>query len=320
MKRLSIFLSGMVMGMAETIPGISSGTVAFVLGIYDRFIKLISNVISFGKIILLSLTKIYKKETWSKIKKAFWKLDLEFAIFLGVGMVIAIGIFSNLFSFLLKEYPMHTFGVFFGMIIASIYSPISVINKTFRNLIIGIISFVIFYFLFGISGSDGNSSPSYLFIFIGGAVGISAMVLPGISGSFLLLSIGLYEYILSRVASIFSLELTTDTILPLIVFALGIVFGLVSIIKLLEYVLEQYKHVMLSLITGLILASLRVIWPFMDVNSGESAEYMKKLSPLDLPASQVLSVVLFMLMGFVVVTIFFWSKNSNKKKDTPEIM
>jgi putative membrane protein len=312
MKKLYIFLSGMAMGMVETIPGVSGGTVAFVLGIYDRLIGFISAAVSFAKDLLISLPKFKETEIRKKLFAQFKQLDWVFAINLGIGMVIAIAIFSNLFSFLLQNYPMQTFGAFFGMIIASILAPLAQIKKTLVNIALIGISFVAFFMLFGMPALKSDGEPGLLFVFVGGVIGISAMVLPGISGSFILLTLGLYEFIISRVASFTKLNFSGDVIIPLIVFALGIIVGVAGFVKLLEYALKNYRHIVLSRITGLLIASLRVLWPFLDVNSGTSAEYMEKIMPNVLSIDTLISIYVYIGLGFALVAVFLKKKKPTK--------
>lgn len=300
------------MGIAETIPGVSAGTIALLIGIYDRFIKFISSVITFGKNFILQIKEIFSKKFWSLQIKLLKNLDFSFALPLVFGMIIAVAIFSNLFSRLLSNYPMQTLAVFFGMIIASIYAPVNEIKWSIKNFILSVVSFIFFFYLFGLSASK-NSNPSLVFIFFGGAIAVSAMVLPGISGSFVLLSMGLYEFIMSKIAKIFSFDFSQNNFLVVFVFILGIVFGFVSFIKILEYILEKHKNILMSVIFGLLIASLRILWPFLDTKTGKSAEYMRKISPLNFSLQENFEIIFFVIVGFLLVVTFLIVKTKTEK-------
>jgi len=299
------------MGFAETIPGVGAGTVAFIIGIYERFISFMSSVSGFIKKLFINFPKIFQKNGVKNIIKDFKNLDLEFAIPLFSGVLIAIAIFSNLVSFLLSNFAIQMMSIFFGIIIATTY--ISIKNSHFSKnfLFFSFLTFVLSFILFGISVKE-TSSPSFIFLFFAGMVAILAILLPSISGSFVLLILGLYEFILSRVAKIFLLNFSFEVIFSLFIFGVGMIFGLILFSKIFEDALKKFEKESYAVITGFLLASLKTLWPFLDVKSGETAEKMTKISPFDLGFFENFQIAIFSLIGFLIV--FFLLKNKKTKR------
>ena len=241
-NHLITFLKGFVMGVAEIIPGISGGTVALILGIYKRLIDSISQ---FNLIFLKRIGEYLFKE-------AFKQVDIYFLFFLFLGMLVAIFSLSSLLSFLLFSYA-----VFFKFPISSLLAS-SLFLKEIRPLTIDKSLFlgILFSAIIGLSLFASpvieTESPSSIYIFFAGFLAICALVLPGISGSFILLLIGVYPVI---IVSISTLDIVT-----LSIFSLGCIVGLLSAVRIIKTIYERNRSLMRAFFFGLILFSIPLLW------------------------------------------------------------
>lgn len=239
-----VFLKGMVMGTANVIPGVSGGTFAIIMGILERIVDAIK---AFDK---TALQLIIKRDFRAFIKHT----DLVFLIELFAGMAFAIFSLAKLLEFLFDKYPSLVWAFFFGLILASVYyvgKRVSRWNIT-----------AMLFFILGVILATGTSllSPavsndSIPYVFLCGMIAISAMILPGISGSFILILLGNYELIV--IDGIGDLNLRV-----LIPFAAGCGIGLLAFSWLLSFILKKFRNVTIASLTGFILGSLLVIWPW----------------------------------------------------------
>jgi putative membrane protein len=238
------------MGMAEIIPGISGGTVALILGIYERLINSLSEFnISF-------LTKLVS----GKFKDAFIQIDFYFLLTMALGMIFAIFLLSNLIVFLLSSYPIFFKSSLSFLLLFSLFIEPLKPEKINKDLLYGlVISAVVAAILFA-TPSINPSEVSLFYFFISGFVAICALVLPGISGSFILLLLGVYTTIISALKNF---EITI-----LSVFILGCVIGLFSSVRVIRRLYESRKKLILSTFFGLVLFSIPIIWKegVFDVN------------------------------------------------------
>ena len=211
-------LKGMAMGMAEVIPGVSGGTIAFITGIYEQ---LLNSIKSFGP----SLLGVWKEKG---IKGVWEAINGNFLLTLLVGMAFGIVVGVFLISYLLDTYPPVVWAFFFGLIIASaIYVGRQIEQWKLAEILLLILGTSVAYFITVISPSSG--SESLLFVFISGAIAISALILPGISGSFILLLMGMYSFIISETLKPALKTLAPDKSLIMAVFALGCLAGLMTV-------------------------------------------------------------------------------------------
>ncbi|WP_418511636.1 DUF368 domain-containing protein [Corallibacter sp.] len=238
-----ITLKGLAMGAADAVPGVSGGTIAFISGIYEELIATISNI-------NLSLFKTLKQEGFG----AFWKAaNGNFITALLIGIVISFVSFMRLAKYLIEYHPVLIWSFFFGLIVASIYFVGKQIQKWNLTTFLGIISgAVLAYYITTIPASPVNNSP--YFLFFAGAVAICAMILPGISGSFILLILGAYKT-LSNAFHDFDLK-------KIFIFALGALVGLLSFSHILKWLFKKYHNLTLALLTGFIIGSLNKVWPW----------------------------------------------------------
>jgi putative membrane protein len=240
---LIISLKGIAMGAADAVPGVSGGTIAFISGIYEELIATISNV-------NLKLFKIFRQEGFM----AFWNaLNGNFITALLAGIIISFVSFMRLAKYLLEYHPVLIWSFFFGLIIASIYFVGKQITKWNLATIISIgIGGFVAYYITTIPSLASNDNP--LFLFFAGAIAICAMILPGISGSFILVILGAYKTLSDAIHDIDVKKIT--------LFVGGAVIGLLSFSRVLKWLFKHYHNTTLALLTGFIIGSLNKVWPW----------------------------------------------------------
>lgn len=240
---LSIGGKGMMMGAADAVPGVSGGTVAFITGIYEELIHSLRQVD-------LNAAKIL----FSDGPKAFWAhINGSFLLALVGGIIFSLASFAHLIVYLLDTYPEMLWSFFFGLILASTWSVMRHIPRwdmnTLSFFILGTLSA---YVVTSISPTQIEATS--LMIFLAGSIAICAMILPGISGSFILLIMGLYGPILGAVKS-FDLPV-------ILLFMSGCVVGLLSFVRVLDWLFSNYKALTLAVLSGFLLGSLNKVWPW----------------------------------------------------------
>jgi putative membrane protein len=243
---LLIVFKGMGMGAADIIPGVSGGTIAFITGIYQELINSIKSVNLQGFRIL---QKKGIRATWKHINGNF--LTAVFG-----GILVSIFSLARLFSWLLLNYQMMVWAFFFGLIIGSaIYVGKKIINWNLFTILMLVSGTCIAWYI--TIASPATTTEALWFIFITGAIAISAMILPGISGSFILLLMGKYEFILHAVKDV--------KIAILAVFAAGCVVGLISFSNVIGWLFKKYPNATIAMLTGFMIGSLNKLWPWKKV-------------------------------------------------------
>jgi putative membrane protein len=250
-SKITLALKGMAMGMAEVIPGVSGGTIAFITGIYEQLLETIKNILGL--------------EVWQSLRKdglsAAWQTaNGNFLIFLLIGMAagIVVGVFG--ITYLLETYPILLWAFFFGLIIGSaIYIGKQVSRWRPVEVLSLVIGTVVAYVITIASPAEGNSN--LLMVFIAGAIAISALILPGISGSFILLLMGMYTIIIPTVKSALK-TLAPESLVVVGVFGLGCLLGLATFSRLLSWTFKNFRNPTLATLTGFMLGSLNKIWPW----------------------------------------------------------
>ena len=245
---------GALMGSAEVVPGVSGGTLALIVGIYQTLINSIADlVLSVRQLVGLAPGKASTKTAVSTFKSLPWRLLIPVAI--GMGAAVILG--AKLIEPLLDEQPIAMKALFFGLVIAGTYVPAHMVTKVGgwspSFVLLGLISAVFVFFLTGLP--QGNmADPSLIVVFFSASIAICALVLPGVSGSFLLLTVGMYDPTIAAV--------NDRNFAYLAVFALGAILGLAIFVSLLKWLLENRARVTLVIIAGLMLGSLRALWPW----------------------------------------------------------
>ncbi len=242
---IRITLIGFFMGVADLIPGVSGGTIAFVCGIYSR---LLDGIKSFDFEAIRMIFRLDFKGLWQKIPFLFF-------IPLGLGLATAIFSLSKLLSHLFQEYPVQLWSFFFGLILGSI----ALLSRetwqwNIRDWFAFVISTTLTFLLVGLPVM--NTPDSLPFLFLSGAIAICAMILPGISGSYLLVILGKYQLILDAISS--------KDFQTIGVFVAGIITGILSFVRVVSWLLHHYRRVTLITLTGIMTGALRTVWPWKE--------------------------------------------------------
>ena len=235
----------MSMGAADVVPGVSGGTIAFITGIYEELIT------SIKSINLEALRLIFRFKAG-----AFWKkINGSFLLAVFGGVLLSVFSLARLLKWLMGNHPVLIWAFFFGLILASAIVVIKKIKSWNAARVTGLIAGTVLMF-FTTRFAPAQTTDAYWYVFITGAIAICAMVLPGISGAFILLILGKYQYILGAVS---------DLDIPvLIVFGLGIITGLLSFANLLSWLFRKYHDITISVLAGFIIGSLNKIWPWKE--------------------------------------------------------
>jgi len=294
-----LFLKGMGMGVANVIPGVSGGTIALITQIYE---ELINSLKSFDK-------KAFQLLFSLKIEELIQHINFYFLFAVFSGSIVSVFTIASLFKYLFTHYPILIWAFFFGLILGSIiFIGKRVTNWNTPSIIALIIGSIISYSLNFISPATENSN--LFFVFICGIIGISGMILPGLSGSYILILLGNYRLLM--VTAIVELNV------PLLsTFFLGSLFGLISFSQILSWILKKYRNATLSLLTGFVLGSLNIIWPWKEVaksvviNGEEKILKYSSFIPKEVSDNTLFAITL-MLSGFILV---YFLENSSKDKE-----
>ena len=292
-----LVLKGMGMGAADVVPGVSGGTIAFITGIYEELINSIKNI-NFRTISTL----------WKEGLPAFWKaVNGNFLLSIVAGILISVLSLARILEYLLVNHPVLIWSFFFGLIIGSAIFVARSIEKwsigTFISLLAGIaIAWIITSF------TPAETSEAYWFIFLAGALAICAMILPGISGSFILLLLGKYQFVLSA--------LNEGRISVIAVLLTGALTGIIAFSHLLSWLLDKFHHLTIALLAGFMIGSLNKIWPWkvtVETYIDSHGEIQPLLQDNVLPGRfisetgadpQILWALLLALAGFMLIFLF----------------
>ena len=296
-----ISLKGMAMGAADVVPGVSGGTIAFISGIYEELITSINNI-------NVSLIKSFLKEGFF----AGWKkLNGSFLLSIVIGIAISVLSLVKTIKWLLENEPVLLWSFFFGLVIASIFFVAKQITKWTLATVLGFIigSFVAYYIT--TLPPLGTNSSSW-FLFFSGALAICAMILPGISGAFILVLLGAYKPVIDAIDN--------RDFKTILILGVGAIIGLLSFSKLLKWLFKNYHNLTLAILTGFIFGSLNKIWPWKKVLTWRMNSHNEKvplleqsISPFSFEGDNQLAIaVLLMIIGFL--TIFILEKLGNAKK------
>lgn len=298
---LVVGFKGLAMGAADVVPGVSGGTIAFISGIYEELLGSISNI-------NFSLLKTLKNEGL----KATWKqLNGNFLASLFAGIFISIVSLSKIIKWLLENEPILLWAFFFGLVLASIiYVGKQVEKWNFKIAILGILG-VVFGYIITVLPATNTTEINYLFLVFSGAIASCAMILPGISGSYILLLIGIYPVVMTAI--------TNRDLKIISAIGIGVIIGLLSFSKLLKWLFAHYKQEMLVVLTGIMLGSLNKVWPWKKtistyINShGETKPLLEQsISPFSFEGeAQLLYAIALAVFGFIL--IFFMEKLAEKK-------
>lgn len=256
-----LIFKGFFMGSADVVPGVSGGTIALIMGIYARLINAIKSAdsIFFGHLIRL------------RIMPAIRHIHFTFLIPLLIGVALAIVFFTRIVPLpeLMYTNPEPVYGVFFGLIAGSVWLLFRSLDKIrWQEVVYVVIGTALGFWVVNLVPTD--TPENALFVFFSGSIAITAMILPGLSGSFILLILRKYDYILLQF-SLLGGDQTLDAILVLIPFGLGMIAGIMLFSRLLSWLLDRYYMATVSILIGFMIGSLFIIWPYQDRDFYESA-------------------------------------------------
>lgn len=310
-----ILLKGMAMGAADVVPGVSGGTIAFISGIYQELIETIDKLD-------LGIFKTWKKEGF---KKMFADYNLGFLTSLFLGVFISIISLANLISYLLENHPVIVWSFFFGLVLASIiYIGKQIENWNLLVIVTAIVGAGIAYY---ITIATPSQAPDALyFYFLSGCIAIIAMILPGVSGSFILVLLGSYGIVLTSLTDFIdgvtsgNWEVVKTSFSKVFLFIIGCVVGLKLFSKALKWMFANKKELTLAILTGFMIGSLNKIWPWKNVLSTRTDRHGDEVPLLEksvLPSSfegepLVVYAIIFAIIGFLA--IFLLERLAIRKK------
>lgn len=286
LSHLRIAIIGFIMGAADLVPGVSGGTIAFISGIYER---LLNSIKAFDLSMLKLLLRGRFREVWNRLPVAFFAA-------LGLGLATAVLSLSHLLSGLFGSHPVELWSFFFGLVLGSI---LLLIRETWTWKLADYVAFtaagVATYWLVGMQAFQTPSNP--IFLFLAGAIAICAMILPGISGSYLLLIMGKYQQVLEAI--------NNRDFLSIAIFGAGIVVGILSFVRVVSWLLKHFRHITLITLTGIMAGALRTVWPWKEVlttrinSKGEEVPLTQiNITPAD---GTLLMAIIFLVVGIIVV-------------------
>lgn len=317
LQYLILAFKGIAMGAADVVPGVSGGTIAFISGIYEELIETIHKL-------NLGFFKQWKKQGFSEAWKQY---NLGFLLVLLTGILISILSLAKLITWLLKDHPILVWSFFFGLIIASIIYVARQITRWNGKVWVAIFIAAGLSYLITIAEPIGSPESTW-FLFFAGFIAIIAMILPGISGAFILLLLGAYEAVIGTISNFVegisegNWSLFSEAAIKLLVFALGAVLGLKAFSRVLNWMFKHHKNTILAVLTGFMIGALNKIWPWKEVlkyrtnHDGEEVPFLERSI---LPGSydgdaQLVYAVVFLIIGFL--TIFLLERLATQKKTT----
>ena len=312
---LLITAKGLAMGAADVVPGVSGGTIAFISGIYEELIETIHKLD-------FKLFKVWKREG---LKIAWKRYNLSFLVALFLGIAISILSLAKVITWLLENKPVLVWSFFFGLVIASILYVGKQITVWNIKVVIAIVFAAGIAYYITLAKPIG-SPESIWFLFFAGFIAIIAMILPGISGAFILLLLGAYQPVigalddLSTGLSTMDWGIISQAVVKIGVFMLGAIVGLKAFSSVLNWLFKNHKNIILATLTGFMIGALNKIWPWKKVleyrvsHDGDKVPFLEKsiLPNAYEGEPMVLTAILFMVIGFL--TIFLLEKVANKTK------
>lgn len=278
-----VFFKGLAMGSADIIPGVSGGTIALITGVYERFVFALKSInLTFLYYLFLS---VFDRKNLKKAKESFFSIDFSFLIPLALGIVVAFLSLANIIGFLLETIPTQTFAFFFGLILASAFYVYYAHKSLFNagSIVFILLGILIGYLVVGLESIQLDHS--LLMIFASGIISFCAMILPGLSGAFILYVLGQYTFLLDVLRGLTHFEF--DMILFVFSYGLGGLIGLLGFSRLLSFLFSRYKSATIAFITGLMIGALRK--PGMEITSH---------------MDDIIWTILALCIGVIIVALF----------------
>ena len=293
-KSLIVFFKGITMGIADLIPGVSGGTIAFITGIYYELINTINSI-------TLSKFRVLLKFEFSD----FWKsINGNFIFPLTFGILSGILMFSSIISFLLTNYSVQVWSFFFGIVISGIFILFNQVKK--KKIYYYILILLGIFTAFSLSLIEpSNNKISLIYLFLTSMIAIIAMILPGISGALIFILFGVYEYIIEllnksiKILLSMQIDLIISIYSRILVIILGMTIGLKVFSKILKWLFLNFKSQTIFFLIGIMIGSLPKIWPWKNLNNFNSISTFKSEYYID-----IFSGILFMILGILILIIF----------------
>lgn len=295
---LMLYIKGIAMGAADVVPGVSGGTIAFITGIYDELLRSISSIPNAAVLLVRG-----------RVREAWKAANANFLLILLGGIFTSVLSLAKLISFLLESHPIPLWSFFFGLILVSVHLVGKEIQRWGMSRIVALLLGVAFAYVITVA-APMQWSDDGLSLFLAGAIAICAMILPGVSGSFILVLLGLYPVVLAAVKNL--------DIGVLAIFMAGCLVGILSFARLLSWMLDRWRDLTLAFLTGLMVGSLNKVWPWKETltwrldSHGERKPVLEQnLSPdgfasLTGQDPQLLLAVMMALAGIVLVLGLEW--------------
>ncbi len=285
------------MGIAEAIPGVSGGTIAFITGIYQELIETIKSITP------SNLSLLFKDI------KVFWKtVNGSFLLFLLGGMAAGLLIGVVLITHLIETQKEPLWGFFFGLVLASAVYLGKNVKWEAKSILLAISGAILSYIITTLTPSSGSENLFY--IFFAGSIAVSALMLPGISGSFILLLFGLYHIVIGSLKDVLSGDISDGQLLTLAVLAAGILTGLFSFARILSYLFNNYANSTMGFLIGILLGSLNKLWPWKFIKTAFNKETTEvvEINNVSLPNEE-----LFKILDEINVVPAFYQSFENPK-------
>lgn len=294
-KYVVVAIKGICMGAADVIPGVSGGTIAFLTGIYQTLVDSIKAVTQNAKLLLKG-----------RFGGFFKNINAPFLLSLVSGILISVFSLARLMKYLLVHHPIELWSFFLGLILASSVMILRELDKwNFRNIAALVAGIAVAAYICLVSPSE--TTDAYWFVCVSGAIAICAMILPGISGSFILLLLGKYEFIMTAV--------TEFNIPVLVVFACGAVVGILAFSHLLSWLLKKFYYATIALLSGFMIGSLVKVWPWKEaVGEIDHPVLPGRFTELTGEPSMLLSALVFAIIGIAAVVILEYLSRREKGK------
>ncbi len=324
------FIKGMIIGVANIIPGVSGGTLALILNIYEPLIEGIHNI-SWNTVKKFFKIFTFQKDAFTEFSDEMKNIKMGLLLLVLAGAGVSIALFSSLMTYLIQNFQAPTFGFFFGLIIISIIIPLKMIKKMNFKVVLALIiatALIIAISMLdtdekkiakeeqkilieeneGIADADNNSILDYGYLILCGGVAMSTMIIPGVSGSFVLLMMGKYFDVLEAINSM--------NIAVLGSFALGAILGLLLFSRFLNLLLKNHHDITMGFLTGLVIGSLWAIWPFKELHSLSSGEVimLSNIIPKSFGSNEIITVCTA-VAGMLIVAGMIIIERRNKKEE-----
>lgn len=312
-----IYCKGLFMGAADVVPGVSGGTIAFITGIYEELIETIHKLD-------FKFFKIWKKEGFFQAWKTY---NLTFLLSLLLGIFTSIITFAKLILWLLETHPILVWSFFFGLILASIVYVAKQIKKWRIKDVIGLVIASILSYWITIVEPMGTTDNNF-FLFFAGFIAIIAMILPGISGAFILLLIGAYAGVMGIITQLsdglvlMDIDILGGALLKLIIFGAGAIVGIKAFSNVLNWMFKHHKNLTLAVLTGFMIGALNKIWPWKEVleyridSAGVKVPFIEKsILPYHYDGDQQLFLaIIFGVVGFLIIFLIEFLANLKTNK------